>query len=36
MRKAFTDEDAARLVDYAVELARITATDEKDKPLKRA
>lgn len=29
MKKPFTDEDAAALVDCAVELARTTATDEK-------
>jgi uncharacterized protein GlcG (DUF336 family) len=29
MKKPFTDEDAARLVDCAVELARTTATDDK-------
>jgi len=29
MSKLFTDEDAAKLVDCAVELARTTATDEK-------
>jgi uncharacterized protein GlcG (DUF336 family) len=29
MKKPFTDEDAARLVDCAAELARTTATDEK-------
>ena len=29
MSKPFTDEDAAKLVDCAVELARATATDDK-------
>ncbi len=29
MKRSFTDEDAAKLVDYAVELARTVATDDK-------
>jgi uncharacterized protein GlcG (DUF336 family) len=29
MKKPFTDEDAAALVDYAAKLAKTTATDEK-------
>lgn len=31
MKKIFTDEDAAKLVDCAVDLARFTATDNKGK-----